>query len=324
MTRLAIPLLAAMVLGPGCTSGNATPGDGAAGGVDAVVAVDAAAAMADAVPDAMLDDPPADPATPAPGTWIRVEPGTFSMGAPPDETCNNYAAYEVLHQVTLTRPYEMSATEVTFAEYRAATGSPHPSDDGSCDTCPVPLMSWHLAAALCNAYSTYADLPTCYQCTGAGSATRCAPRITPYGCAGYRLPTEAEWEMAARAGTTTATYNGDIDNCGSEGAVLDAIAWYNYDSDDHAHPVAGKQPNDWGFYDVSGNVWEWAADGYVGDLSTLPSVDPLAPSPDGLRVMRGGSFHCLPGEVRHAHRSGLAAEISGLNVGVRCARRLSE
>jgi formylglycine-generating enzyme required for sulfatase activity len=223
--------------------------------------------------------------------------------------------------VTLTHPFELSATEVTFADFAEATGAAHPSFAG-CADCPVPLMSWHQAAATCNAYSAYAGLVACYACTGTGSGTTCQEVFDPHTCNGYRLPTEAEWEYAYRAGTTTPVYWGVIDNCGGFDPNLDAIAWYLYNAGGAAHPVAGKAPNPWGFYDLSGNLWEWTHDGYISDLSTLPATDPVAPSPDGLRVMRGGSYNCVPEEIRAAHRSALPDEVAGLNVGVRCARTL--
>jgi formylglycine-generating enzyme required for sulfatase activity len=246
------------------------------------------------------------------------------MGAPEGEVCQ-VSANQVQHQVTLTHAFEMSETEVTFAEFLEVYGEPHPTA-GDCPDCPIPLMNWHRAAAVCNAYSGYAGLLPCYECTGIGNDLKCTELRGPYECYGYRLPTEAEWEFAYRAGTQTPTYNGTINNCGSLDSNLDEISWFLYNSAVNnapaAHPVAGKVPNAWGFYDMSGNMWEWTHDGYITDLSTFTSTDPVVPSPDGARVMKGGSYNCLPGEVKAAHRSGLPAEIAGSNVGVRCARTL--
>ena len=104
--------------------------------------------------------------------------------------------------------------------------------------------------------------------------------------------------------------------------TLGGIAWFLYNSDGGTHPVRSLAPNALGLFDMSGNVWEWAHDGYA-ELGDAPVVDPVgAPHPDGLRVMRGGSYNCLPWENAGAHRSGLPGTISGLNVGARCARTL--
>lgn len=262
------------------------------------------------------EDPgPKTPSSPPPGDWITVAHGSYVAGALPDDTCNT-SVNQMQHAVTLTHDFELSATEVTFAQYELAMGTPHPSS-GSCPSCPVDMMSWHSAAALCNAYSERAGLVPCYACNGA----TCTEALAPYACHGYRLPTEAEWEYAYRAGTSTPTHAGAITVCGGLDPNLDGIAWFLYNASGSAHPVASKQANAWGFFDMSGNVWEWTHDGYVTDRSTLPVVDPVGGESD-VRVMRGGSYNCVPSEVRAAHRSGLPATIAGLNVGVRCARTL--
>jgi sulfatase modifying factor 1 len=265
-----------------------------------------------------VDPGPSEPLQSAPGQWIAVAPGSYVSGSPADEDCN-HSKNNALHPVTLTHAFEMSATEVTFAEYQTVMGTPHPQFDG-CPDCPVTMMSFDSATALCNAYSTYAGLVPCAECSNG----TCSPVLSPWECHGYRLPTEAEWEYAYRAGTTTPVYDGEISNCSGLDPKLDAIAWYLYNSGNAPHPVAGKLANAWGFYDLSGNVWEWAWDGYVADRSTLPTVDPIGESSDGLRVQRGGSFHCVPEEIRAAHRVGLPGTIAGLNVGVRCARTLTQ
>jgi formylglycine-generating enzyme required for sulfatase activity len=181
-------------------------------------------------------------------------------------------------------------------------------------------VSWHEAAAACNAMNAYAAMPPCYSCSGSGDDTTCEPLGDPYACWGYRLPTEAEWEYAYRAGTSTPVYAGELTICGSLDPTLDSIAWFLYNSAQSTHPVGQKAPNAWGLYDMSGNVWEWTHDGYADVLAD--AVDPATPSADGTRVMRGGSYNCIPGENRAAHKSGLPGVVQGMNVGLRCARTL--
>lgn len=298
--------------GAGATAGDPGPRDdgGDDGGTEPV----------DDTDDTAGDAPWPTPSRTPPGTWVAIAPGTFAMGATPGEACP-MSGNDVLHRVTLTHRFEIGATEVTYGAFEEVVGAPHPwaSD---CDDCPVQLVTWHQAAATCNAMSGYAGLPECYACAGSDADPDCAELGDPYACAGYRLATEAEWEYAAKAGTETSVYSGDLTVCGWNDPVLDPIAWYLYDGEGRTHEVATRAPNAWGLYDTAGNVWEWTHDGYVSDLSRVADTDPVVASPDGLRVMKGGSYNCLPGEVRAAHRSGLPDAISGLNVGLRCARTL--
>ncbi len=258
------------------------------------------------------------PDPPAPGAWVALEPGSFVMGAAPGESCFT-SDNQDLHHVTLTRAFEISATELTQAEHLAVTGRNISSFQSCGPDCPTEMATWHLAAAGCNALSAHSNLPSCYACEGEGAATSCTPLSNPYECAGYRLPTEAEWEYAYRAGTGSPVHNGELTSCGSLDGGLDAIAWFLYNAAGTTHPVAQKQPNAWGLYDMSGNVWEWVHDGYQQHLPE--AVDPVVDH-DELKVMRGGSYNCVPGELRAAHRSGLPANIAGQNVGFRCARTL--
>jgi formylglycine-generating enzyme required for sulfatase activity len=133
---------------------------------------------------------------------------------------------------------------------------------------------------------------------------------------GGRLPTEAEWEYAARAGSTGARY-GD----------LDAIAWYDGNSDNETHPVKQKQPNSWGLYDMLGNVWEWVTDWYEENYYQglpSPAIDPKGPASGTYRVLRGGSWGTYPGFVRASVRGRVVPGVrfNYVGAGFRCAREV--
>ncbi len=198
--------------------------------------------------------------------YVLIEPGSFKMGSPTGEEGQN--DIESQHRVTITRAYCMKATEVTQREWQSITGS-NPSAFKSCGAnCPVEQVSWNDAVGYANALSRREGVPECY----AGST------FTGLGCRGYRLPTEAEWEFAARAGTTGATYG-----------HLDSVAWYDENAGGSTHVVRQKQPNAWGLYDMIGNVWEWTGDRY-GEYSGAVT-DPTGPAGGFTRMLRGGSWH---------------------------------
>jgi len=209
---------------------------------------------------------------------VRIPAGTFMMGSPEDEL-GAYSREWPRHQVTLTNDFYMMTTEVTQAQWQAVMGS-NPSYFDECGgNCPVEEVSWN-------------DVQDFIAALNARDS-----RI-------YRLPTEAEWEYAARAGTTTAFYNGDITQEYSDpiDPNLDAIGWYGGNSGSTTHPVAQKQPNAWGLYDMSGNVWEWCQDWY-GAYPDNASVDPGGPSDASLRVIRGGSWFNYARDCRSALRN---------------------
>ncbi len=127
----------------------------------------------------------------------------------------------------------------------------------------------------------------------------------------FRLPTEAEWEYACRAGTTSATYGN-----------LDDVAWYENNSGKETHPVGQKQPNAWGLYDMLGNVWEWCQDWY-GGYPDGDVIDPVGPSSGSRRVIRGGSWYHFARDVRAARRILDAPGYRNNDLGFRLARSLS-
>jgi formylglycine-generating enzyme required for sulfatase activity len=203
------------------------------------------------------------------------------MGSPTGE--EGREADENQHRVTITRAYCMKATEVTQGEWQAVMGS-NPSAFKNCGAnCPVEQVSWDDAVGYANALSRREGLPECY----AGST------FTGLGCRGYRLPTEAEWEYAARAGTTGATYG-----------KLNSVAWSYDNAGETTHPVRQKQPNAWGLYDMLGNVWEWTGD--WNDAYPATVTDPTGPATGSGRVFRGGSYNSYARNARVANQIGRA------------------
>ncbi len=235
-------------------------------------------------------------------TFVRIPAGTFMMGSPTDEPGRDNN--ETLHQVTLTQDFYMMTTEVTQAQWQAVMGS-NPSDFTACGSdCPVETVSWN------DAQDFIAALKSMEGRT-------------------YRLPTEAEWEYAARAGTTTAFYSGEITHTGSSPVDpnLDAIGWYSGNSDVSytpnwsglgTHPMAQKQLNAWGLYDMSGNVWEWVQDWY-GGYPDGAVTDPAGPETGSYRVLRGGSWDRDARRCRSASRGYVAPSGRGHYFGFRLA-----
>ena len=295
-----------------------------------------------------------DPPEPEPGElktvggmrFRYVPAGTFWMGSPEDEE-GRYER-ETRHQVTLTQGFWMGETEVTQAQWQDVMGS-NPSYFKNCGgECPVESVSWYDAVLFANKLSQKADLEPCYLLEGEsgtafGEDLKFEKVSLKEACEGFRLPTEAEWERAARAGTSTAVYNTEVDwkIVGERNApALDAIAWYGgnsgatyaggYDCSGWTEkqnpdlktcgpqPVRGKDPNDWQLYNMLGNVWEWVWDGYSG-YSSGSVLDPKISEGSG-RVLRGGSWFGQARGVRAAYRLWDGPGNRGSGLGFRLSR----
>jgi formylglycine-generating enzyme required for sulfatase activity len=195
-------------------------------------------------------------------TFVFIYPGRFLMG----EVDERYSLGDQ-HEVTISNPFYIGATEVTQAQFEAVMGiNPSTFKDA---TNPVEMVSWNDAMEFC-----------------AKLSRRTKQTV--------RLPTEAEWEYACRAGSKTAFSFGDAD----EG--LGEYAWYIANSDLKTHPVALKKPNAWGLYDMHGNVLEWCADWYTGLYPNEAVTDPRGPVSGMGRVLRGGACDLDAGFCRSA------------------------
>ena len=251
-----------------------------------------------------VGDSPAPEVTGEPASigmqFVAIPAGTFTMG-----DANGFDD-ETPHQVTLTQPFELSVYEVTQEQYEAVMGTNPSRFKGSQN--PVEQVSWDDAVEFCRKLS---ELP----------AEKSAGYV-------YRLPTEAEWEYACRAGTTTAYSFGDSDS------ELGDYAWYRSNSaypksggfwsglfktSRNHHPVGEKKPNPWGLYDMHGNVLEWCHD-WRGDYPSGSVTDPTGPASGDRRVLRGGSFKYRTAIVRSATRFYFQPDLRILAYGFRPAR----
>jgi formylglycine-generating enzyme required for sulfatase activity/serine/threonine protein kinase len=236
----------------------------------------------------------------------RIPAGTFFLGSR-DGDAQAYGDEKPGHDVRLGAFY-LGETEVTQGQYRAVTGE-SPSHFKGSDDLPVEQVSWLDAVRFCNALSQREGLSPYYRIEGD------AVSVPDWKGSGYRLPTEAEWEYACRAGP-----GGVGAFCfGDDAGQLGRYAWYDSNSDGNTHPVGQKLANAFGLFDMHGNVWEWCWDGYA-DYDANPAVDPVGPLWAAFRVIRGGGWSRDPRFCRSADRSRYAPVIRSIILGFRVAR----
>jgi formylglycine-generating enzyme required for sulfatase activity len=259
--------------------------------------------LSDTASIALTIEEPADPITPA---MVWIEPGSFTMGSPWGEWSRESDEEE--HSVTLTEGFYICSTEVTEAQWINVMGS-SPSFYRGCDDCPVQWLSWFEATEFCNAKSLFDGLEPVYDVQGTEVS-----RIE--GANGYRLPTEAEWEYAYRAGSSSAFYNGPISHTLCDDPLLSEIAWYCQGGEFPVHAVGLKEPNAWGLYDMSGNVREWCWDWY-GDYPRDPVTDPQGSESGVVRVFRGGGWDDHAAGCRAAERNSAFPVHRYTNLGLR-------
>jgi formylglycine-generating enzyme required for sulfatase activity len=230
---------------------------------------------------------------PDPANLAWIPPGQFTMGSPASEQ-DRYDFEGPQTQVTISKGFWMSKYELTQGNYQAVMGS-NPSYFTGDLRRPVEQVTWYEATNYCGTLT---------------ARERAAGRL-PAGYA-YRLPTEAEWEYACRAGSTPRFYYGDDLNY----TALDQYAWYTANSGGQTHPVGLKRPNKWGLYDMSGNMWEWCSDCY-GSYPGGSVADPTGSAGGSFRVVRGGSWGGVGRYCRSAHRGAFTPDRRDYGIGFR-------
>ena len=225
--------------------------------------------------------------------FVWIEPGTFQMGSPDSEEGRGDDE-DPVHEVEISEGFWLGKYEVTQEQWEVVmettpwSGRTHVVPDPSH---PAVSISWDDVQEFISRLNAEA------------------------GEALYRLPSEAEWEYACRAGSTTRWSFGDDES------QLTHYGWYSDNGEGYTHAVGQKKPNAWGLYDMHGNVWEWVQDRYDGTYyNSSPRFDPLGPSSGSTRVFRGGFFSISAQYVRSAYRNDASPGSRAVGIGVRLLR----
>jgi formylglycine-generating enzyme required for sulfatase activity len=286
--------------------------------------------------------PPPATRHPSPGWYVNgqgqtmvVIPGPveFRMGSPPSE--EGRSPVESQHKRRMGRTFAIAAKSVTVGEFRrflrdtkleeafeaGGQAAPLMQKYSPDENGPIILVSWYMAAAYCNWLSKQEGIREeqwCYQTNARGNVT--ALKAKYLSLPGYRLPTEAEWEYACRAGAVTSRYYGESED------LLGMYAWYFSNSKARSWPVGSKKPNDLGLFDMHGNVWNWCQERYKdysaakGDEAIEDEEDDLSIGTATHRVLRGGSFFIQASVVRSALRVSDVPSLRNFYIGFRPSR----
>ncbi len=221
--------------------------------------------------------------------FILIPAGEFDMGSPRSEEARENDE-EPVRRINITKPFYIGRYEVTQAQWKAVMGYTQSHFKGL--DLPVDGIRWAHAVDFCI-------------------------RLSEREFESFRLPTEAEWEYACRAGNVTSFSFGDVPS------LLTQYAWFNSNSDHTTHPVGQKAPNAFGLYDMHGNVWEWCSDWY-DKYSADSVIDPKGPPDGSSRTLRGGSWFCTPGPCRSGNRGWNTPDTRDDDVGFRVVLECSE
>lgn len=247
---------------------------------------------------------PGAPEGTRPMQFVLIRPGSFRMGCPGDER-GRVGREWPLHQVTLTRSFYLGRNEVTQAQWKAVMGVNPANGHGVGDEHPAHDLTWN-------------------------DGQKFIARLNTLGLGTFRMPTEAEWEYACRAGTTTRFSFGHALECSDVREfcpALDLHLWWGGNNGKNGYPsgckaVGLKAPNAWGLYDMHGNVWEWCSDWWQGPEERGAQTNPKGPAQGTHKVMRGGAWESHALHLRSADRSPMAPEDReyGRLIGLRLVR----